>query len=76
MPGRTQAILAGALGVTQQTVSALVAKKPRPLSVELAKLIQEATGIAWDGWFTATELENWGKRTERARKLRSMCSAA
>lgn len=66
-------MLAEAVDVSQQTISALLgAREP---SEDLAKLIQEATGIAWEGWFTESELkkraESREKRISRARALRS-----
>lgn len=73
-PGRTQAKLAKALDVTQQTVSALL--KNRQPSEELAQLIEAATGIPWGGWFTEREMKRREKRLERAAALGARLSAA
>lgn len=71
--GTSQSKLGAALGVTQQTISA--ALNGRPLTEELAKLIQEATGVRWTGWFTPAQLrrreEKRRLRVSRARALRS-----
>ena len=71
--GRTQAILAEAVGVSQQTISAFLGTRVPP--EDLARLIQEATGIPWEGWFTAAELraraEEREEKLSRARALRT-----
>lgn len=66
-PGRTQALLAAAVGVTQQTISAVLGgRTPSP---DLAELIEAATGIHRDGWATARERERRERRLLRARGL-------
>lgn len=67
--GASQAALAEALGVTQQTISSLL--KDRAPSEELSKVIEAATGISWKGWFTAEEMEARATRIARARELRA-----
>jgi transcriptional regulator with XRE-family HTH domain len=67
--GRTQVKLADAVGVSQQTISGLLSG--RPLSEDLAKLIEAATGISWLGWFTRRERESRQKRMDRAAAFRS-----
>ena len=71
--GCGQTRLAEALGVTQQQISALLVG--RDLSEDLAKLIEEATGVPWKGWFTATELRKREDEAEaklaRARAFRA-----
>lgn len=71
--GRTQGVLAEAVDVTQQTISAvLTGREP---SEDLARLLEEATGIDWRGWYTSAELRRRGeareRRISRARALRS-----
>src|SRR5262245_40015645 len=68
VPGRNQGLLAAGVGVAQQPISRLVNNGQEP-SRELAKLIEEATGIPWWGWFAQRQLERWAKQEERAREF-------
>jgi DNA-binding XRE family transcriptional regulator len=67
-PRRTQTKLANAVGVTQQTISALLLRSVP--SRELAQLIEAATGIPSRGWFTRRERAEWEGKLKRARSLR------
>jgi transcriptional regulator with XRE-family HTH domain len=75
--GQTQCVLADAIGVAQQTVSHIV--RGQEPSEEIAKLIEEATGIGWRGWYSEAELRRretaQEARISRARALRSAVSA-
>lgn len=75
VPGRNQGVLAAGVGVAQQTISRLVNNGQEP-SRELAKLIQEATGILWTGWFAKRQLERWAKQEARAKEFRARVEAA
>ena len=69
--GRTQAVLAEAIEVSQQTISSLASGRILSPSRDLAKLIEIATGIDADGWFTPSERKAWGRRVSRAQALRA-----
>ena len=66
--GRTQAKLARAVGVTQQTISALLAS--RLPSESLAKLIEAATGIDIAGRIVDHVISGGQPRSRRPTKAR------
>lgn len=71
--GCSQGRLGQAVGVTQQRISEILRTEQPP--VALAQLIQEATGVAWEGWFTPTQLrrreDKHQRRIAQARALRA-----
>jgi hypothetical protein len=67
VPGRTQGKLGAALGATQQYIGHLT-RRGVP-SKDMAKLLEAATGIAWQGWFTQEELGKAEQQLARARAL-------
>lgn len=73
-PGRSQVVLAAAVGVAQQTISRLLDKQDP--SRELANLLELATGIPWRGWFTQRQLLRWERREAVARELGARASRA